>query len=169
MTETADDDDVDRAGPSTGPRASKGAPKDRAPGEHLSLAPRVTFGPIAFVTGYVIACVLAAVIAVVVIGWGTSRDFWGYLWIVVIAAFYAGGIGLITAAPVGLALGLLLRNVPNQWLHVLAFFLVPTLLAWLVIGLIAGSVGVPLLMALAIGCSAAIGRLAVWPLMDIRT
>ena len=165
MTETADDDEVDRAGPSSGPGApnSAGAPQKR-----VAPTPRVTFGPIAFVTGYVIASVLVAAIAVVVIGWGTSRDFWGYLWIVVIAAFYAGGIGLLTAAPVGLALGLLLRNVPNQWLHVLAFFLVPALLAWLVIGLIAGSIGVPLLMALAIGFSAAIGRLAVWRLMDVR-
>ena len=47
-------------------------------------------------------------------------------------------------------------------------FLVPTLLAWLVIGLIAGSIVVPLLMALAIGVSAAAGRLAVWRLMDVR-
>ncbi|UPO76969.1 hypothetical protein [Arthrobacter sp. Helios] len=160
MTETADDDDVDPAGPSSG---------TRAPERHLVLTPRVTFGPIAFVTGYGIACLLVAAMATIAIGWGTSRDFWGYLWIIVIAAFYAGGLGLLTAAPVGLALGLLLRGIPNQWLHVLAFFVVPMLLAWLVIGLIAGSIGVPLLMALAIGCSAAIGRLAVWRLMDVRT
>ncbi|MBD7996301.1 hypothetical protein H9639_13435 [Arthrobacter sp. Sa2CUA1] len=159
MTETADDDDVDPAGMSRG----------RTPEGRIVLTPRVTFGPIAFVTGYAIASLLVAAMATIAIGWGTSRDFWGYLWIIVIAAFYAGGLGLLTAAPVGLTLGLLLRNTPNQWLHVLAFFVVPFLLAWLVIGLIAGSVGVPLLMALAIGCSAAIGRLAVWRLMDIRT
>lgn len=159
MTETADDDDVDPAGPSS---------STRAPERHLVRTPRVTFGPIAFVTGYAIACLLVAAMTTIAIGWGTSRDFWGYLWIIVIAAFYAGGLGLLTAAPVGLALGLLLRGVPNQWLHVLAFFVVPLLLAWLVIGLIAGSIGVPLLMALAIGCSAAIGRLAVWRLMDVR-
>ncbi|MBD8044856.1 hypothetical protein H9638_13675 [Arthrobacter sp. Sa2BUA2] len=159
MTETADDDGVDPAGISSGTRAPKG---------RIILTPRVTFGPIAFVTGYAIASLLVAAMATIAIGWGTSRDFWGYLWIIVIAAFYAGGLGLLTAAPVGLALGLLLRSIPNQWLHVLAFFVVPALLAWLVIGLIAGSVGVPLLMALAIGFSAAIGRLAVWRLMDIR-
>ncbi|MCC3283257.1 MULTISPECIES: hypothetical protein [Arthrobacter] len=158
MTETAGDDDVDPARAS-GPSSGTGG---------LVLAPRVTFGPTAFMTGYAIACLLVAVMATVGIGWGTSRDFWGYLWIIIIAAFYAAGIGLVTAAPVGLVLGLLLRGVPNQWLHVLAFFLVPTLLAWLVIGLIAGAVGVPLLMALAIGVSSALGRLAVWRLMDVR-
>ncbi|MFF3036579.1 hypothetical protein [Arthrobacter citreus] len=159
MTEKADDDGVSPADAERSPAAG-GAP--------FLLAPRVTFGPTAFVTGYAIACLLVALIATVAIGWGTSRDFWGYLWIIVIAAFYAAGIGLVTAAPVGLALGLLLRDVPNQWLHVLAFFLVPTVLAWAVIGFIAGSIGVPLLMALAIGVSAAIGRLAVWRLMDVR-
>ena len=160
MTDTAGDDDVDPAGV---PRGTD------APERHLALTPRVTFGPIAFVTGYAIASLLVAAMATIAIGWGTSRDFWGYLWIIVIAAFYAGGLGLLTAAPVGLTLGLSLRSIPNQWFHVLAFFVVPTLLAWLVIGLIAGSIGVPLLMALAIGVSAAIGRLAVWRLMDIRT
>ena len=159
MTENADDDGVATAGTDSA-ASSASAP--------MLLAPRVTFGPVAFVTGYAIACLLVAVIATVAIGWGTSRDFWGYLWIIVIAAFYAAGMGLPTAAPVGLVLGLMLRSVPNQWLHVLAFFLVPTLLAWLVIGLIAGSIGVPLLMALAIGMSAAAGRLAVWRLMDVR-
>ncbi|KPN21514.1 MULTISPECIES: hypothetical protein [unclassified Arthrobacter] len=159
MTENADDDGVATAG------TDSAASSANAP---MLLAPRVTFGPVAFVTGYAIACLLVAVMATVAIGWGTSRDFWGYLWIIVIAAFYAAGMGLPTAAPVGLVLGLMLRGVPNQWLHVLAFFLVPTLLAWLVIGLIAGSIGVPLLMALAIGMSAAAGRLAVWRLMDVR-
>ena len=159
MTENADDDGVAPAG-TNGAASSAPAP--------LLLAPRVTFGPIAFVAGYAVACLLVAALATVAIGWGTSRDFWGYLWIIVIAAFYAAGIGLVTAAPVGLALGLALRRVPNQWLHVLAFFLVPLLLAWLVIGLLAGSLGVPLLMALAIGISSAVGRLAVWRLMDVR-
>ena len=159
MTEKADDDGVSPADAERSP-ADGGAP--------FLLAPRVTFGPTAFVTGYAIACLLVALIATVAIGWGTSRDFWAYLWIIVIAAFYAAGIGLVTAAPVGLALGLLLRDVPNQWLHVLAFFLVPTILAWAVIGFIAGSIGVPLLMALAIGVAAATGRLAVWRLMDVR-
>lgn len=159
MTENADDDGVATAG------TDSAASSANAP---MLLAPRVTFGPVAFVTGYAIACLLVAVMATVAIGWGTSRDFWGYLWVIVIAAFYAAGMGLPTAAPVGLVLGLMLRGVPNQWLHVLAFFLVPTLLAWLVIGLIAGSIGVPLLMALAIGMSAAAGRLAVWRLMDVR-
>lgn len=158
MTDTADDDGVGPAG----------ASHSHAPGYFLA-APRVTFGPIAFFTGYAIACLLVGTLATVGIGWGTSRDVGGYLWTIIIAAFYAAGIGLLTAAPVGLVLGLALRKVPNQWLHVLAFFVVPALLAWIIIGLVAGSVGVPLLMALAIGVSAAVGRLAVWRLMDIRT
>lgn len=153
MIESRDDDGVSR------PRASATEP-DR---DHY-----VTFNPTAFALGYAVSCLLLGIIATAVIGWGTSRDVWGYAWTVVVVAFYAAGLGLFTALPVALALGFLLRPVRSQWLHVLAFFLVPTAIAWLLIGLVVRSVAVPLLMALAIGVCAAAGRAAVWRLMRVR-
>ena len=127
-------------------------------------APRVLPGPLAAALGYAVACLVLASIATVVVGWGTARDFWGYAWTVVVAAFYAAGLGLFTALPVALILGWSLRRVVNQGIHVLAFFLVPTLLAWLIIGLVVQSVAVPLLMGAAIGLSMAAGRAAIWRL-----
>ena len=126
------------------------------------------FNPTAFALGYTVSCLLLGIIATAVIGWGTSRDVWGYAWTVVVVAFYAAGLGLFTALPVALALGFALRTVRSQWLHLLVFFLVPTAIAWLLIGLVVRSVAVPLLMALAIGACAAAGRAAVWPLMRVR-
>lgn len=124
--------------------------------------PRVLPGPLAAALGYLVACLVLASIATVVVGWGTARDFWGYVWTVVVAAFYAAGLGLFTALPVAVILGWSLRRVLNQGIHILAFFVVPTLAAWLIIGLIVHSVAVPLLMASAIGVSMAAGRAVIW-------
>lgn len=126
--------------------------------------PRVRPGPAAVALGYTVACLVLAVIATLVIGWGAARDFWGYVWAVVVAAFYAAGLGLFTALPLVLALGWALRRVLNQGIHVLVFFLVPTLLGWLIIGLSVHSVVVPLLMGAAIGLSLAAGRASIWKL-----
>ena len=129
-----------------------------------SAARRVLPGPLAAALGYAVACLVLASIATAVVGWGTARDFWGYVWTVIVAAFYAAGLGLFTALPVALILGWSLRRVMNQGIHVLAFFLVPTLIAWLIIGLIVQSAMVPLLMGAAVGLSMAAGRAAIWPL-----
>lgn len=126
--------------------------------------PRVVPGPLAAALGYVVACLVLASIATVAVGWGAARDFWGYVWTVVVAAFYAAGLGLFTALPVALVLGWALRRVLNQGFHVLAFFLVPTLLAWLIIGLSVRAVVVPLLMGAAVGLSMAAGRAVIWRL-----
>ncbi len=134
-----------------------------APPEHRYSAP----GPLAVALGYGVACIVLAAIATVVVGWGTSRDFWGYVWTVIVAAFYAAGLGLFTALPVALLLGWLLRGIPSQGLHVLAFFIVPLLLGWLVIGLSVHAVLVPLLMGAAIGLAMAAGRAIIWPFARI--
>ena len=120
-------------------------------------------GPLAVALGYGVACIVLAAIATVAVGWGTSRDFWGYVWTVVVAAFYAAGLGLFTTLPVALVLGWSLRGIPSQGLHVLAFFIVPLLLGWLIIGLSVQAVLVPLFMGAAIGFSMAAGRAAIWP------
>ena len=123
---------------------------------------RVIPGPLAAALGYAVACIVLSVIATAAVGWGVSRDFWGYVWIVIVAAFYAAGLGLFTLLPLALILGWSLRKVPRQGIHVLAFFLVPLLVGWLIIGLSVQAVVVPLLMAAAIAVSMAAGRLAVW-------
>ncbi|MCC9198305.1 hypothetical protein QNO08_01395 [Arthrobacter sp. zg-Y820] len=124
--------------------------------------PRVFPGPLAAALGYVVACLVLASIATAAVGWGTARDFWGYVWTVVVAAFYAAGLGLFTALPVAVVLAWSLRRVLNQGLHILAFFFVPTVLAWLIIGLSVHAVLVPLLMGAALGLSMAAGRAAIW-------
>ena len=138
------------------------APPPLAPTDTVLPDSKVLPGPLAAALGYVVACLVLASIATVVVGWGTARDFWGYVWTVVVAAFYAAGLGLFTALPVAVILGFSLRRVLNQGIHVLAFFVVPTLLAWLIIGLSVRSAVVPLLMAAAIGLSMATGRAVIW-------
>lgn len=132
------------------------------PSDTVAAVPRVLPGPLAAALGYVVACLVLASIATVAVGWGSARDFWGYVWTVIVAAFYAAGFGLFTALPVAVVLGWSLRHVLNQGLHVLAFFLVPALLAWLIIGLSVQSVVVPLLMGTAVGLSMAAGRAVIW-------
>lgn len=123
---------------------------------------RVLPGPLAAALGYAVACLVLASIATVAVGWGTARDFWGYVWTIIVAAFYAAGLGLFTALPVALVLAWSLRRILNQGFHILAFFLVPALLAWLIIGLSVQAVAVPLLMGTAVGLSMAIGRAVIW-------
>ena len=123
---------------------------------------RVLPGPLAIALGYAVASIVLAVIATVAVGWGASRDFWGYVWTVIVAAFYAAGLGLFTTLPVALILGWTLRGVLNQGIHILMFFLVPLLLGWLIIGLSVHAVLIPLLMGTAIGLSMAAGRAVIW-------
>jgi hypothetical protein len=71
---------------------------------------------------------------------------------------------IATALVLGLPTGLLMRDVPNQWLHVLAFFGA---------GALAGAIwgglgGASFLFALLLGVSAAIGRLSVWKAVQIN-
>lgn len=136
----------------------RAAPATAAP-QHRYAPP----GPLAVAWGYGVACIVLAAIATIVVGWGTSRDFWGYVWTVIVAAFYAAGLGLFTALPVALLLGWFLRGVQRQGQHVLAFFIVPLLLGWLIIGLSVHAVVVPLFMGTAIGVAMAAGRAAIWP------
>lgn len=158
MSKNRDDDVLDFPVPPGG-----GAEGGRADDGGTS-RPRILPGPMAVALGYLVSCILLAAIATVAVGWGTSRDFWGYVWTVIVAAFYAAGLGIFTTLPVCLLLGWLLRHVRRQSLHLLAFFVVPTVLAWLIIGISVHSVVVPLIMAAAIGLSLAAGRAAIWRL-----
>ncbi|WP_461189103.1 hypothetical protein [Arthrobacter sp. Z4-13] len=78
-------------------------------------------------------------------------------------AFYGFGLALVFAAPLGWVLAHLLRPVRQQWMHVTAFFAVPTLAFWAVTGLVGfgwhpGWLG---LWAATVGASAAVGRWSI--------
>ena len=78
-------------------------------------------------------------------------------------AFYGFGCALVLAAPLGWVLAYLLRPVRQQWIHIAAFFAVPTLAFWAVAGLVGfgwhpGWLG---LWAATVGAAAAVGRWSI--------
>ncbi|WAP52058.1 hypothetical protein OL239_01655 [Arthrobacter sp. ATA002] len=77
------------------------------------------------------------------------------MWLFLMAVF--GGLSLLVGVPVGLVLGLLLRPVRRQWIHVAAFFAVPAGLLWAVFGFdpFGGIIGI------SVGLAAAAGRWSV--------
>lgn len=77
------------------------------------------------------------------------------LWLYLMALF--GGLSLLVGFPVGVVLGLLLRPVRRQWIHVAAFFALPAAVLWAVFGFdpFGGAA------AASIGIAAAVGRLSV--------
>lgn len=68
----------------------------------------------------------------------------------------------VVGAVVGSLVGLALRRVRNQWLHVAAFFTVGLLMCLPFGGLSATG---PLLFSLSIALAAGVGRLAIWRLV----
>lgn len=133
---------------------------------------RVTFGFGAFVVGFLVAISVFALGALFLALLGGPLS-WAQLvsasLLALVVGLYAGGVGLVIGAPIAFVLGLLLRPVANQWLHVLAFFLVMTTVSFLI--LVSLSSGDPLgtlELAALIGLAAAVGRFSVWRMMDIR-
>ena len=91
---------------------------------------------------------------------GTDAGYmWGFLGM---AVLYGFGVSLVFAAPMAWALAYLLRPVRNQWIHIGAFFAVPTLAFWL-LGSVLGLGWQPLLLIpwATVGIAAATGRWAV--------
>ncbi|EMY32470.1 hypothetical protein D477_019953, partial [Arthrobacter crystallopoietes BAB-32] len=133
---------------------------------------KVTFGPLAFFAGFLatIATFSLAVMMISVIGGTFSwRHVWPTFGMAVVVLLYAGAIGLVIGAPIAFLLGLALRPVRNQGLHVLAFFIVITAVAWLIFSVMYGGAALETLwLAGLIGACAAVGRAAVWKLMDVR-
>jgi hypothetical protein len=133
---------------------------------------RVTFGFGAFVVGFLVAIfvfTLGALLLTLVGGPVNGHQLASAALLALVVGLYAGGVGLVVGVPIAFVLGLLLRRVANQWLHVLAFFLVMTAASFLI--LVSLSSGDPigtLELAALIGLAAAIGRLSVWKMMDIR-
>ncbi|MFF2316511.1 hypothetical protein ACFVTE_09600 [Arthrobacter sp. NPDC058097] len=82
--------------------------------------------------------------------------------IAIMVLWYGFGIALVFAAPLAWILGYVLRHVPNQWIHVAVFFAVPTLVFWVLGGLLQFGWTIESLGFWAtVGAAAAIGRLAI--------
>lgn len=132
-------------------------------------AHRVVLGAYAFIKGWLIATSLwvglLLFLVVVLYGVPAARDGTdtGYVWgLLGMGVFYGFGVALVFAAPLAWVLAYLLRPVRNQWVHIGAFFAVPTIVFWL-LGSALGLGWQPwLLMPWAtVGAAAAIGRWAV--------
>lgn len=84
------------------------------------------------------------------------------LGLAVTVLFYGYGIALVFAAPLAWVLAYLLRPVRNQWIHVGAFFAVPTFVFWTLAGLL-GFGWTPSVLGLwaTVGAAAAFGRWAI--------
>lgn len=78
------------------------------------------------------------------------------------ALFYGYGIALLAGAPLAWLLAFLLRPVRNQWVHIGAFFAVPTL-SFGVLGGLPGLGWHPWLLGLwaTVGAATAVGRWAI--------
>jgi hypothetical protein len=143
-----------------------------------SKAPRrhqVVLGSSAFIKGWFTSVVLWVVpiclILVVqeLIAAPQSESGWTYVpGIAVTVLWYGFGIALVFAAPLAWILGYLLRPVLNQWIHVAVFFAVPTLVFWVIGGLLGFGWTIKTLGFWAtVGAAAAIGRLAVRKNVDL--
>jgi hypothetical protein len=110
---------------------------------------KVVLNAYAFIKGWLIATSLwvGVLLLLVAAGYGVpaSRDgtdaghVWGFLGM---AILYGFGVSLVVAAPLAWVLAYLLRRVRNQWIHIGAFFAVPTLAFWL-LGSVLASAGSP--------------------------
>ncbi|MHA7287574.1 hypothetical protein ACX80I_14960 [Arthrobacter sp. MDT3-44] len=155
---TADDDDVnndDELSDELNDDVQDGGPPPRH---------HVTFGPAAVVVGFLVGLsVLALVFSLPWAGDTAPGVF-------VLALAYGGLLGAVTALPLGVMLGFLLRPVRNQWVHIGVFFGVFTLVAFLIITLLSPSRVVleNLPIALIIGGAGAVARASVWKMVRVR-
>lgn len=127
-------------------------------------ARRVTFGPLALLTGTGVTHLLLATAVGVSFGWSTPWVTFSFVMLAAIMGipFSVFGCG------VALVLGLALRPVANQALHVAAFFGVFALLSALITLLADGGGLGALAIGAATGAAAASGRASVWKLVTVH-
>lgn len=116
-------------------------------------------------------------------GWAITTTLWLVGLYIVLAAtsqgflldlalmvlMYGYGIALVTGVPLAWILGRLLRPIRNQWIHVAAFFIVPTLGFWALGSVLGFGWSIEALGLWAtVGLAAALGRLAVWRDVAVR-
>lgn len=147
------------------------ASASNVPGRQL-----LVLGPFAFIQGWFISVVLWVVpvcLTVVVqelIAAPPPESGQNYvLGIVIMVLWYGFGIGLVFAAPLAWVLGYLLRPMLHQWVHVVVFFAVPTLVFWVLGGLLEfGWTFETLGFWATVGAASAIGRFAVRKSVDLE-
>lgn len=124
---------------------------------------RVTFGIRAVAVGFLVG--LATLALAFALSWGPDAPG-----VFLLALLYGIGIGVITGLPLGIALGLLLRPVANQWVHVGVFFAGFTLVSFVIITLLSPSRVLleSLPIALIIGAAGALARASVWKLVRVH-
>ncbi|MFF2841994.1 hypothetical protein [Paenarthrobacter sp. NPDC057981] len=71
----------------------------------------------------------------------------------------------VVGAAAGSLLGLILRRIPNQWMHVAAFFAAPLLMSAPLGGLSAAG---PILFSLSMAIAAGFGRLSIWKMVRVK-
>ncbi|MBG6224963.1 hypothetical protein IWX63_001528 [Arthrobacter sp. CAN_A2] len=124
---------------------------------------RVTFGVGAVAVGFLVG--LATLALAFAVSWGPGAPG-----VFLLALWYGIGVGVLTGLPLGIVLGLLLRPVANQWVHVGVFFAAFTLASFIVIALLSPSrvflESLPI--ALIIGGAGAIARASVWKLVRVQ-
>ncbi|MEC5191451.1 MULTISPECIES: hypothetical protein [unclassified Arthrobacter] len=130
---------------------------------------RVVLDAYAFIKGWLIATTLwvGVLLLLVAAGYGVpavldgtaAGHVWGLLGM---AILYGFGVSLVVAAPLAWVLAYCLRPVRHQWIHIGAFFAVPSLVFWL-LGDLLGLGWQPWLLLpwATVGAAAAIGRWAV--------
>ncbi|WP_394251230.1 hypothetical protein [Arthrobacter pityocampae] len=124
---------------------------------------RVTFGLGAVAVGFLVG--LATLALAFALSWGPAAPG-----VFLLALAYGLGVGTITGLPLGVGLGLLLRPVANQWVHVGVFFAAFTLVSFAVITLLSPSRVLleSLPIALIIGGAGALARASVWKLVRVQ-
>ncbi|ALV43215.1 hypothetical protein AU252_20320 [Pseudarthrobacter sulfonivorans] len=130
---------------------------------------RVVLDASSFIKAWLIATTLwvGVMLIVALLAYGVPTVLSGedavHLWGAGLAlAFYGYGIALVFAAPLAWVLAYLLRPVRQQWIHITAFFAVPTLAFWAVAGLLGfgwhpGWLG----LWATVGAAAAVGRWSI--------
>jgi hypothetical protein len=130
---------------------------------------RVVLDAYAFIKGWLIATSLWVGVLLLLVTAGYGVPAWrdgsdaGHLWgLFCMAILYGFGVSLVVAAPLAWVLAFLLRPVRNQWIHIGAFFAVPTLVFWL-LGSVLGLGWQPWLLIpwATVGAAAAIARWAI--------
>lgn len=127
-------------------------------------AHRVTFGPFPLLAGSGVTHLLLAIVFAASSGTGSAWHAFTLTVITVILGLPLAIVGCVLA----LILGLLLRPIGNQALHIGAFFGVFALLSILIVFLAGGGGMGTLATGAAIGTAAAVGRASVWRLVTVH-
>lgn len=127
----------------------------------------VTFEPGAVAPGFLVGVTTLSLAYIISIG-PTSGFTWddvpGMVGSFLLLLWWGAIVGVFTGLPLRIALGLLLRPVRNQWIHVAVFFIGFAVVSLLVLPRVLNPWAVPasLPIALVVGGAGALARAGVW-------